>query len=212
MNQHLITTFRTEHRLFVYGLVCPKTGECRYIGKTCLGVRRLRHHWSGKKSGRTYKDNWLRGLDRVGLIPEVVLLEVASTDQELLEAECRWIVHAREQGWPLTNLTDGGDGAAGRVGSEKQRAAVIATHRGTKWSEERRALFMATNRGRSNWFTGLVASVKSRSRPVVDLETGTTYPSVQAAAAAIGVAERSVIQVLKGRWAQVNEHHLAYAS
>lgn len=96
----------------IYGLVCPRSGEIRYIGKTKNGLeRRLKGHLSGARTLRYdhHAARWIRTLLREGLAPEIVLLE--ESDGDWVQAEIWWIAKGRELGWPLTNSTIGGDGA-----------------------------------------------------------------------------------------------------
>jgi hypothetical protein len=92
--------------------------------------------------------HWLRS---IGFLPHVWVLETDPAD--LNEAERRWIARGRELGWRLTNLTDGGEGFAGRHSAET-RARMSVTHRGVK-----RAPF--TNQHRAN--LSLAASARRAS-------------------------------------------------
>jgi hypothetical protein len=120
---------------FIYGLIDPQTGECRYIGKTSVGSQRMKMHWSRLKCDRTYKGAWLRKLKVGGQECEVEILEELS--KELLSgAERRWIAYGREQGWPLTNLTDGGEGLHGHKFTEEHKAKISAANKGRKMTAE----------------------------------------------------------------------------
>lgn len=96
----------------IYGLMCPRAGAIRYIGKTKNSLeRRLKAHLADARSGK-YKHHaacWLRGLISQGLAPEIILLEESEGDW--VKAEVSWIARGRDLGWPLTNSTIGGDGA-----------------------------------------------------------------------------------------------------
>lgn len=96
----------------IYGLVCPISGNVRYIGKTKNTLAgRLKGHLSGARTFRYHHHaaRWIRVLLRNGLAPEIVLLE--ETEGDWVEAEVRWIAKGKAFGWPLTNSTVGGDGA-----------------------------------------------------------------------------------------------------
>lgn len=97
----------------IYGLRCPELGKIRYVGKSSQAPKRLKSHiYSASRFGRTHKHRWIANLLAKGLRPELVILE------ELKEADCwasaerRWIALAVSEGWPLTNLTAGGEGAS----------------------------------------------------------------------------------------------------
>ncbi|PZV02225.1 MAG: hypothetical protein DCF32_15275 [Leptolyngbya sp.] len=97
---------------WIYGLVDPRDGQVRYIGKTScrLSLRLSRHIAAAKHEvENTYhRLNWIRELLALGLLPEIRELERNPADWT--EAEARWIQHGRSQGWDLTNGTLGGEG------------------------------------------------------------------------------------------------------
>lgn len=74
-------------------------------------------------------------------MPQIRILDTVDTVEELNPAEIRWIAHGREQGWPLTNLTTGGDG---RQHTNEERQALSVRMQGNQYargvvqSEERR--------------------------------------------------------------------------
>lgn len=87
---------------------------------------------------RTYKGNWIRELKRSGFDVEVRILEEVSKEK-LSEAEVRWIAKGRQEGWPLTNLTEGGEGGhSGRTFTPEHRAKISAANKGRKMTQEQR--------------------------------------------------------------------------
>lgn len=120
---------------WIYGLVDPRDGQVRYIGMTTktLEARLAGHlnesHYRPKLC--YHKSHWIRQLVALGLSPGIQLLEEVLVDDDWRTAEIRWIAYGRSQGWPLTNMTDGGEGAPGRVLSEetKRRIAIAAKGR-----------------------------------------------------------------------------------
>ena len=114
-------------RNFIYGLADPRTGLVRYIGRTTTGMERPRHHWyfyPSKNNHATHKTHWVDELKSLGLRFEIkVLEEVADDDVDSIELlERYWIAQAKEAGWNLTNTTEGGEGAKGRVGFKHDAA------------------------------------------------------------------------------------------
>lgn len=95
---------------YIYGLVDPETKEIRYIGKSIRPIERLQNHMNDKS--KCHRANWLQGLKKKGLKPELVIFEMiqGSNDWSWQESEKYWIKRGRALGWPLTNNTDGGDG------------------------------------------------------------------------------------------------------
>lgn len=116
-----------DSKVFVYGLVDPRTLEVRYIGKTVSGLKRTReHYWEKCYNG--YKTNWIKQLRDAGLRYNTVVLEICNRDT-LSEQEQWWIAYGKLSGWALTNLTDGGDGVIGRVTSPETKAKISAARK-----------------------------------------------------------------------------------
>lgn len=96
-------------RSAVYRLVDPRTGEVRYIGVTDIApATRLRQHLS-EPLRNNHKQNWFRELAQLGLRPILEVVAIVPHDARA-EAEKQAIAEGRRKGWPLTNLTGGGDG------------------------------------------------------------------------------------------------------
>lgn len=100
-------------KFLIYGLVDPRTKLVRYVGKSSSGLTRPRSHLCPSNlAHRTYSARWIKSLLALGLRYEIVVLE--TPHKEILsDTERWWIAYGRASGWPLTNLTDGGEGAFG---------------------------------------------------------------------------------------------------
>lgn len=92
---------------YIYGLVDPLSGNVRYIGQSVNPTYRLRYHLRIKKPS-THKEFWINSLLRLGLVPEMIILET-TTKKNSCELEIYWIAWYRNNGFILTNSTDGGD-------------------------------------------------------------------------------------------------------
>jgi hypothetical protein len=189
----------------VYGLIDPRTGQLRYVGKSTRGLRRATEHLQPGRLGgdRTHKAKWIRSLRKLGLKYEVEVLEKCGSLPALDEAERHFIGYFRAVGVDLTNHTDGGEGTSGWVPSLEFRANISrALKGGTKppRSEEHKRRLSESLQGRAVWNKGTPstarglprsAEVRERisrakgGRPVV--VQGTQFPSVRAAARALGV-------------------------
>lgn len=94
----------------VYTLSDPREPDnIRYVGKTvCKLLRtRLNQHVCTSKSRSNHTQCWISSLLRIGLRPEIRLLEeVSVTDWE--RTEIYWISQFRCWGFDLTNSTEGG--------------------------------------------------------------------------------------------------------
>lgn len=98
--------------IYIYGLRCPVAGVIRYIGKAAEPDKRFLAHLGSAAKGRTYCSRWLGKLVRVGLKPELVILRTVADGGDWASAEREEIAKGFTAGWPLTNLTKGGEGTA----------------------------------------------------------------------------------------------------
>lgn len=135
-------------RLIIYGLVDPNTEQVRYIGKSSSYLRRPKDHFrpSVIREGTFPVNRWCQKLVRNGQKPAICILEDFGTcfdkdeaNEILNEGEIRWIAFGRSEGWPLLNLTDGGDGLLGHPGgmlgkhhSDEVKARISEQLRGRK--------------------------------------------------------------------------------
>lgn len=117
---------------YIYGLFCPVAQQIRYVGKSDNPVRRFNSHIKSAKKNEYehHASRWLRTLLAKNLLPKLVYLEEVESNWQ--EAECRWISHARLQGWPITNSTDGGDGA---VGLPEESLAKLSLNMARMWRD-----------------------------------------------------------------------------
>lgn len=106
---------------YIYGLRHPGDRSIHYIGRSTDPPRRLlghiseslkpRVHIPGKRDKRNWhKCYWILSLLRIGLEPEVVVLDAFETKSAASAAERTYISFGHETGWPLTNLHEGGCG------------------------------------------------------------------------------------------------------
>lgn len=114
----------------IYGLLDPRTRMVRYIGKSTTGMSRPNQHRRKRDTDRTHCANWVRELQRVNFDFETTILETVEPGllERLSQTERWWIAYGHASGWPLTNLTDGGEGA------------VTGDRHPMKKSESRRAM------------------------------------------------------------------------
>lgn len=124
-------------RPFIYGLVDPRTLLVRYVGSSTRGLRRPRQHGEPYRlRTHNHKNAWIKSLHAFGLDYEIVILEETSSREVLPALERFWIAYGRACGWPLTNLTDGGEGTLGVERSAETRERMAAALRGKKRSRE----------------------------------------------------------------------------
>lgn len=125
--------------MILYALTEPATGIIRYIGKTTISAdKRLQQHCDeARRGGRSHKLNWIRSLIRQNQRPCILTLrDDIQVSENLMQEEIDTISFCREIGLPLTNATDGGDGAAGRKTDAETRAKMRASRLGRRASPE----------------------------------------------------------------------------
>jgi len=116
-------------KFLIYGLRDPRTSEIRYVGKSTSGLRRPKQHTAPLtlSEDRTHKGRWLRKLQRLGLKPEIVVLQEVLDVTDLAQAEKFWIAIGRAAlGSRFTNLTEGGDGTLGWKPTEETKKNISA--------------------------------------------------------------------------------------
>lgn len=134
-----------EPRDFIYGLIDPCALMIRYIGLSSTGMRRPRSHKRPSREGtKSHCSNWIQRLIANGLTYEIIVLEETSRDH-LADAERWWIAYGRASGWPLTNMTDGGESA--KHATREKISASLMNH---EVSSETRAKMSVATKARMN--------------------------------------------------------------
>lgn len=152
---------------FIYTLKDPRTGACRYVGKSDNPKDRLRCHL--KDTVVCYRTNWIKELTTLGLKPILEVIDtVPKSEWKFWERE--YISLFRALGFQLVNGTDGGDGMNnplpetrekisasrrgeknpffGRKHSPETLEKMSAAHRGRVFSPEHRAKISLASFGR----------------------------------------------------------------
>jgi len=123
-NWHLDDMLRWKNVVYVLYCTCHPFGGRRYIGVTTGELRkRIQAHLGearrGKKNLLVYK--WIRAHGTENIEWDVI--DTAPTIEALHELERRYIATERDDGTPLANVTDGGEGVPGLPVSDEQRWA-----------------------------------------------------------------------------------------
>ena len=136
---------------YIYGLVDPRTGLVRYIGKADIPQVRYKNHLCPPETNAdTKKSRWINKLLRMNIRPSLVILQVVKRS-DWRDAERKWISDYRQKYGRhfLTNTTAGGDGIEKGF---KQRpgtgAKISAANKGRKVSEETKVKISLSNLGR----------------------------------------------------------------
>lgn len=106
----------------IYSLIDPRNLEIRYIGKTRKEVesRLIEHISKARKSPTTHRDKWINSLIRLGLKPEIKVIEYCTKDI-WQDREIYWISYYRGI-HSLTNHSDGGGGSNLNKGVDNHNA------------------------------------------------------------------------------------------
>ena len=112
----------------IYGLSEPG-GAVRYIGQTINMHRRFNDHARSGYKQRNRYGNWMKKLRRLGVKPELHVLEVVAQANDLDMIESFWIASIQAAGGVLLNGTSGGGSPGrGRVCSPETRAKIGAAN------------------------------------------------------------------------------------
>ena len=108
---------------YIYALVDPRNDEVRYIGRT---INPRNRYWAHlvKDNRNDYKRNWVKSLLNKNLRPKYEIIWITDNVGEANQAEIYFIKMYKEGGARLTNLTEGGEGALGRITSENTKREI----------------------------------------------------------------------------------------
>lgn len=116
----------------IYELRDPRdvTKSPRYIGITIKDIdKRLLGHLSSLKS-KTHKNHWIKSLLKEGICPTIHLIEEVIGWDYACKVEQYWIKEFKEQGYILTNSTNGGEGSLGIIIREDTREKLKEASKG----------------------------------------------------------------------------------
>lgn len=122
----------------IYGLVDPRDGKVRYVGRTAQPLnKRLRGHFYKRRvSSHTRRDHWIALLLSMDIKPDIRCLAVVNDNG--FEAERWWISKLKSLGMDLVNAHEGGGGCIPGVKPPKRsvspevRARISAKLKGRK--------------------------------------------------------------------------------
>lgn len=150
----------------IYGLTDPRTGLCRYVGKTSrVLAKRLRQHVarSSAEPGAHKCASWIASLVAAGLKPEIFEIEQVDVEQ-WQEAEQYWIACLRWLGCDLTNMTSGGGGENRTRHSDEIRRKISVAAK-AQFSDPR-AREKAAEYARAAWLDPAYVARAAESRKV----------------------------------------------
>jgi group I intron endonuclease len=202
-------------KYLIYGLVDPRDGNLRYIGKSSQGLGRAREHSypSYLDVDRSYCANWIRELQELGLTYTSVVIQDFEDADILSQAEMYWIAYFRTIGCRLTNLTLGGEGHLGYSPNQETRSKISSALKGKVRSASHSKAISKAKKGKStgkrteeckkkmsNSHKNSKKSKENNERhckQIVD-QFGTVYPSIKSAAQQLGIKAPNISAVLSG--------------
>lgn len=140
-----------DRRTYIYELVDPRSGDVCYIGKTVRPRGRLVDHMCFRFRTDSPVNMWLRDLSDAGAKPEMVIVDDDSDGTNWKQLEKDWIAFGFAVGYPLTNISAGGQGTTGHCHTAGAKAAMSHKLTGRKFSDETRAKMSAS--GKAKVFT-----------------------------------------------------------
>jgi hypothetical protein len=124
---------------YVYTLTDPRNGMPFYVGKghgkRCEAHLDEAKYYTKRKSKKLNK---IRKLMSLGMKPIITKVEENVSDAQAIDFECFLIAEMRDIGIPLTNMTDGGDGAQGYKHTEEYKQMMSQRFKGRIITEEHR--------------------------------------------------------------------------
>lgn len=114
----------------IYGLQDPNSLEIRYIGKSSSGLVRPRDHLKPshvRTDKNSRKRRWLESLYAENIRPRIVILE-HSVAENIDADERKWIAYAKQSGWKITNVFEGGEGGKLPLETRKKISVAMMGH------------------------------------------------------------------------------------
>jgi hypothetical protein len=106
--------------VYIYGLLDPRDGRLRYVGRTATPTVRLSGHKS-EWGGDGAKAEWMRGLLAADLEPKMIVFDEVPLD-ECRQAERDTISRYRKLGCDLLNIKAGGGAVSRKL---KTRSVMV---------------------------------------------------------------------------------------
>lgn len=106
-------------KIVIYALSNPNTNIIMYIGKTKQPlIKRLMGHVYCSKYKNSPRDNWIKSLILMGVLPSITEIEEVGLS-DWIEREKYWITTYKKQNPNLTNLYNGGSGPSSELHFKK---------------------------------------------------------------------------------------------
>lgn len=163
-----------KHKYYIYELLDPRDGSCRYIGKSKNPEKRLKQHLSPYQLKKnTPKNAWIKKLKTMGLSPIMRIIAI-SCETYINNSEIYLIEKYKKNGHNLTNSTIGGDGISFMSEQIKNKISQSKKGRGIgrKVSIETRKKISESQKGknRKKWTE---SKYKKMCKPIIGINKET---------------------------------------
>lgn len=187
---------------YVYTLTDPRNGMPFYVGKG--HGKRCEFHLDEAKyytKRKSKKLNKIRKLMSLGMKPIITKVEESVSDAQAIDFECLLIAEMRDIGIPLTNMTDGGDGAKGYKHTEEHKRYMSSIQKGKAITEEHRQAMCKpkSEEGRKNMAlarqTTLYRPSKETKKKMSDALKGRTFTEEHKAKIKAGLTGKPKVKI-----------------
>lgn len=138
----------TTSNIFCIYVFSDEWGVPRYVGKSKNFNVRIKQHLNRDRFRyKSHFYNWLNKCISEEIEYFVDILEEV-TQENWKEREVFWIKHIKENGYKLTNMTDGGDGNNNQIFSEESKKQRSESRKGVRLSERTKQLISERHKGR----------------------------------------------------------------
>jgi len=214
----------TNNKTYIYGLVDPRSGLIRYIGKSNKPDKRLGNHINRCNKSISHKNSWIIGLLKNDLRPELIIIdEVDISEWEFWEKH--YIKLFKTWGFNLVNSTNGGECGSSDPEVLKRMVETRRKNGSYHLSQETKNKMSQSRTGSGNYFYGRKLSdehkikigIKSLNRGIKEVlevkDNGMTiwFPSLKDAAKFYKLKDASgITHCCKGRIATSNKSKWKY--
>lgn len=214
---------KKEHKYIIYGLVDPGNGELRYIGQSSSGLTRPKMHAmpSMLKKTSTFVSCWIKGLKKLNLKPEIIIIEKCEKDT-LNDNEVFYIEYFRFLGCNLCNHLSGGSSNYEYDVVTRKKIGEASKGRkpwlGRNHTEETKKLLSEQRMGKNSpWYgkkhtseTKLKMSRNNAKKRTIIDQFGNIYESQAQAAKLLNIEVSGIEKQLCGKFKAIKGYQFKY--
>lgn len=184
----------TVKKVYIYSLLCPITGDVKYIGKAENPSYRYRKHIEESLRGKvTKKCHWIKSLLNIDLKP-ILNIEDCVDESEWKFWEMYYISLYKSFGFDLKNGTNGGDGGKMSIEVIEKIRQSCKNRVNSESHKEKVRIFMKGNKH------GVGGKSRSTKIECKNIQTGEliSFDSISKAANVLNIKRTSIGNNLTG--------------